>query len=143
MGDVREINETEGDFILDTGSPHYVLYTSDIEGINMIQEGQKIRYNSTYKEVGINVNFVEERDDVILARTYERGVEDETLACGTGVVAASIATAFKNQNYGSQSYKVKARGGELEVSFVRAMDIFQDIWLTGPAVSVYSGVYKV
>jgi diaminopimelate epimerase len=111
-----------------------------LDGYDVFTEGRNIRYNDTFKKEGINVNFVKKEDDGIRVRTYERGVEDETLSCGTGVTAAAIASST---TMGQQHINVQVEGGALAVSFNRiAEKHFTDVWLIGPATFVYSGNYS-
>ena len=94
MNDVSKVNSDGAEYILDTGSPHLVKYVNDLEDYRVTDEGKEIRYNETYKEEGINVNFVETiNDHTIFVRTYERGVEAETWSCGTGVTASALISA--------------------------------------------------
>lgn len=136
MKDQEDWDIIEGDFIADTGSPHLVRFTekdTDITG-----EGKAIRYLEKFQPGGINVNFVRMDNEGIFVRTYERGVEDETLSCGTGVTAASLALACK-KNIVAGSIPVETRGGSLKVHFVRDGKAFRNIWLEGPAVRVFEG----
>lgn len=126
-------------FVLNTGSPHYVSFTEDRD-VDIVKFGKEIRYSDTYKEEGINVNVVNRLKDSIAIKTYERGVEDETLSCGTGVTAAAIASVIKSELMGSQTIPVKAKGGELYVKFNRKGEfLFEDIWLCGPTKMVFKG----
>ncbi len=131
-------------FILDTGSPHYVIFVEDIDDINVVENGQAIRYSAPFHEQGINVNFVENTEDAIIVGTYERGVEDETLSCGTGVTACAIAHYLKHLDEGTAIVPVKTKGGDLVVRFqpngVRGV---KDIWLCGKASLVFSGEVEV
>lgn len=137
MGDVETINSDGDDSVLDTGSPHYVKYVEDISNFNVFAEGNSIRNSANYQEKGINVNFVENiSDDEIFVRTYERGVEDETYSCGTGVTASAL-TFLKKSNL--TSIKVKTLGGDLKVYAEKNGNSFQEIWLEGPAKQVFSG----
>jgi len=138
MQDVQQIQKGEGHYILDTGSPHFVTFVEDVDDINVAQQGAQIRYSNRFKEKGINVNFVERSEKGLIVATYERGVEDETLSCGTGVTAAALAHA---QQYASEANQIgiQAKGGNLEVKYEMAEDGFRDIWLCGPAVRVFSG----
>lgn len=130
------------DFVLFTGSPHYVRFESDIENIDLVSEAKKIRYNKVYAKEGINVNFVEVNDGGIKMRTYERGVEDETLSCGTGTVAVALSYAVRQQiNKGK--IDISTPGGHLAVSFELKEDIFTDIWLEGPASYVFKGTFSI
>lgn len=137
MGDVDAINNDGDDSVLDTGSPHYVKYVRDISNFNVFAEGNSIRNSENYQEKGINVNFVENiSDDEIFVRTYERGVEDETYSCGTGVTASAL-TFLQKSNL--TSIKVKTLGGDLKVYAEKNGDSFREIWLEGPAKQVFSG----
>jgi len=137
MGDVETINTDGDDSVLDTGSPHYVKYVEDISNFNVFAEGNSIRNSANYQEKGINVNFVENiSDDEIFVRTYERGVEDETYSCGTGVTASAL-TFLQKSNL--TSIKVKTLGGDLKVYAEKNGNSFQEIWLEGPAKQVFSG----
>ena len=141
MQDVNSIKLENGDVILNTGSPHFIRFTDDLEKMDVFKEGQLIRYNETFKEKGINVNFVQKLDGSIRLRTYERGVEDETLSCGTGATAAAIAFA---QNMGYNKVSVKVEGGLLEVEFNRISDNeYREIWLNGPAMFVFNGLINI
>lgn len=140
MQDVSGIKDHKGDKILNTGSPHYIKYTDDVDHVDVFNEGVRIRYSTEFDKEGINVNFVEKIGKVLHVRTYERGVEDETLSCGTGVTAAALALSSED---GWQDTTIKVKGGELLVSFNRIdPQHFEDIWLTGPAGFVFSGVYN-
>lgn len=133
------VGEIEPDFtFLNTGSPHYVVFTRNVESLDIIAEAKKIRFNERFREEGTNVDFVEICDDHLFVRSYERGVEDETLSCGTGVTAAVLAFSIKNPT-GLTTTDVKTRGGKLKVSFQKKGNSFTDIWLEGPAELVYKG----
>lgn len=139
MSDVEKI-ERDGDaYILNTGSPHYVLSVEGLEKWDVFAEGKAIRYHDKYRAKGINVNFVQPLENGYSVRTYERGVEDETLACGTGVTAVAIAMAVDNNAFGVISCPIKALGGDLKVRFVREGNFFYDIFLEGPAKFVFAG----
>jgi len=138
MGDITQVERGEGFMVLDTGSPHYVRYVEDLEREPVAEKGRAIRTSERFREKGINVNFVQKTGDTLKIRTYERGVEDETWACGTGVTAAAIVTA--DDLPGEYRIPVKARGGDLEVRFEKIDDQhFRNVWLAGPATFVYSG----
>jgi len=140
MQNVEEIESGEDYFFLDTGSPHYVKFVKDIESINVFEEGQKIRYNERFKNGGTNVNFVQIKDQKLYIRTYERGVEDETLACGTGVVA-SVLSAYGAKLISNNSVEVIALGGDLKVNFEKK-DHYHSIDLVGPYNFVFKGEIK-
>ncbi len=138
MKNVNEVNMHHLDFIVDTGSPHYVKFASNVMDLNLFNEGRKIRYSDTFKEKGINVNFVEQDKDWITVRTYERGVEDETLSCGTGVTASALLSAHNDAGF--NRVEVKSKGGNLAVEFDKiGADRFENIWLCGPATFVFKG----
>jgi len=143
MNDVDHFSQIEEDFELNTGSPHYVRFIDDVTDFPVFEEGVAIRYAGAYKEKGINVNFVQilEKNQLFVL-TYERGVEDETLSCGTGVTAAAIAFAVKNQLYGEQLISIQTKGGQLQVTFNRVSEhTFNRIYLIGPALPVFEGVF--
>lgn len=141
MKDVQHIGTFQDFYEIDTGSPHYVQFTEDIKSIDVKEQGARIRYNEKYRQQGINVNFVEAKGEGISMRTYERGVEDETYSCGTGVTAATLIYAVKrNLTAGKYEIPVVVKGGDLTVSFRLMPDgNFTEIWLNGPAAFVFKG----
>ena len=140
MSDVASVEIGEGFYYLDTGSPHYVQFVPDLSKVDVVVEGRAIRYNDRFKEVGTNVNFVQPLEKGIQLNTYERGVEGETLACGTGVTAAAIASFLQEaSNEKIMEIPVQAKGGNLAVRFKHTSEGFKDIWLCGPAKLVFSG----
>jgi diaminopimelate epimerase len=143
MRDVDGIRTVNGDYILDTGSPHYIKMVSDLEKIDVFKNGRSIRNSDLFKREGINVNFVEQlNDDEISVRTYERGVEDETLSCGTGVTAAALA-CYHNEA-GFNDVMVNTKGGKLNVEYDRTNDdSYKNIWLSGPADKVFEGSIEI
>ena len=142
MADVKELKKIDDHFELDTGSPHFVAFVEDVDDINVVENGQAIRYSEKFRKEGINVNFVEKTNAGIIVLTYERGVEDETFSCGTGVTAAAIATAFEAE--GKKEVKIKTKGGPLKVQFENnTSDGFQNIWLSGPTTLVFEGTMNL
>lgn len=142
MKDVT-VNETEDDHLfLDTGSPHYVVFRTGVESMDLITEARKIRFSERFRKDGTNVDFAEVSKDGLFVRSYERGVEDETLSCGTGVTASALARAMKSSSAAS-SAEVHTRGGTLTVSYKQTGNSFTDIWLKGPALFVFSGEFDV
>ncbi|HET6244292.1 MAG: diaminopimelate epimerase [Bacteroidetes bacterium] len=140
MTDVVKIKDFNSCFVLDTGSPHYIMFTENIENINVTKMGKQIRNSESFLKDGINVNFVEVNENVLKVRTYERGVEDETLSCGTGVTAAVLAAMYSGRITNTASVDVKVPGGNLKVYFSNSgSGNFSDIWLEGPATFVFSG----
>ena len=138
MQDVGVPDQSGPDFFIDTGSPHHVTMVKKIEGVDVVDQGSSIRYSDQYQPGGTNVNFVEPRGEKVIVRTYERGVENETLSCGTGVTAVALVMATEGHK---SPVSIHAMGGELEVSFNKQEDgSFTDIFLSGPAVKVFEGV---
>ncbi len=139
MKEVNTVIYENGHAVLDTGSPHLVKRVHDIENVDVVETGRHIRNSKEFVEKGINVNFVEALDDdTIFVRTYERGVEDETLSCGTGVTAASLISAHHERGF--NRIEVKTPGGRLSVEFEKMSDHqFQNIWLCGPATRAFNG----
>jgi len=143
MIDVDIIDEHEGYKVLNTGSPHIIIPVEDIVHIDVFEEGQKIRYSERFAAEGINVNFVQTKPDKLYIRTYERGVEDETWACGTGVTAAAIASKDLS-DMGTHHVAVEAIGGQLSVDFTITFNKrVTNVFLTGPAVQVFSGEINI
>jgi diaminopimelate epimerase len=144
MSDVAGINKIGKDYELNTGSPHYIQFCNSVAQLDVFNEGKKIRYNKVYQEKGINVNFVEILKNELYVRTYERGVENETLSCGTGVTASAIAYATLQKQKKSFNIKIKTPGGNLKVSFTTSdFHHFKEIYLSGPAEQVYQGQIKI
>lgn len=141
MQDVHGV-EVHGTYkILNTGSPHFIKYVDGVKEVDVFQQGRNIRYSESFKKAGINVNFVERVGNGIKIRTYERGVENETLSCGTGATAAALASSEK---MGPQLTNVEVEGGALQIAFDRVGEQeFNNIWLIGPAQFVYSGTIEI
>jgi len=166
MNDVTSVRPLGKDMFIDTGSPHFIRFINDINEYPVFEEGKKIRYKEDFRPGGTNVNFVEKRPgNSIFVRTYERGVENETLSCGTGVTAAALAASFEGY---TSPVKISTPGGDLTVQFkngnsskntspaASATDfsdsatgqpgihashagMFTDIFLIGPAKLVFEG----
>ncbi len=143
MKNVERVTAESTYFILDTGSPHYVKFLPDVLNYDVKTHGSAIRHSKEFNAEGINVNFVETlSDDEICVRTYERGVEDETMSCGTGVTAAALVAAHNDNGF--NYVEVKTPGGKLSVEFNKTgKQSFENIWLCGPAVMVYRGEIKL
>jgi diaminopimelate epimerase len=137
MGDVEDIEVGDGFHFMNTGSPHYVSKELNIDDLDMVTYGQSVRYNDRFKEHGTNVNVFEVDGDGVNMRTYERGVENETLSCGTGVTAVAL-TAMTLGEFKEQ-VKVTTRGGNLMVKAQAKEGGFNHIWLCGPAQQVFKG----
>jgi len=143
MQDVEVISFYEdGSVIMNTGSPHLIKWVGDVTKTDVFKEGRAARNEGRFQPKGINVNFATLKDGVLLIRTYERGVEDETLACGTGVTAVAIASVERQT--GSFNIKVKAQGGDLVVAFTKdSATSAKDILLSGPAKFVFQGTIEL
>lgn len=140
MKKVQPVQRVHEDYVIHTGSPHFIRYTDQVESVDLLAEARRIRFSDTYAAVGINVNFVEElpTPGSVRMRTYERGVEDETLSCGTGVTAAAISYVSRHPQ--CRVVNVITRGGALRVSLtVDDAGAFSDIWLEGPAQRIFEG----
>lgn len=142
MADVNEYKIIDGNYFINTGSPHYVVFTDGIDNINVNQEGSRLRWSPQFAPGGTNVNFVEVNDKGLYLRTFERGVEEETLACGTGVTASAIASVLKG-HFDTGSVNVRARGGNLKVEFKVNDGKVTNVWLTGPATFVFEGTFEL
>jgi diaminopimelate epimerase len=142
MSDVHAVETGEDFFVTNTGSPHYIKMVEGIENFNVFNEGKSIRYNDRFAKEGINVNFIEHQKDHLFVRTYERGVENETHSCGTGVTAAAIISCLHKQ--GEHDVQIKTLGGNLAVSFNnQGGGHFNNIWLKGPGTFVYKSSIQV
>jgi diaminopimelate epimerase len=143
MNDVHEVRRDHGNFILNTGSPHFVTIINDVMHLDVFKRGREIRYSDDFREEGINVNFVEQTEfaDKIIVRTYERGVEDETYSCGTGVTASALVCCHNDNGF--NRVEVQTKGGELSVEYDRIGDSYKNIWLNGPAVKVFEGAIEI
>lgn len=139
MIDIDKIDKDGAAYVLNTGSPHYVTEVKDLETLDVFTNGYNIRNNDTYKSEGINVNFVEDLGDHLFVRTFERGVEDETYACGTGVTAVALSMAKHKNNIGHIDTPVKVLGGELNIQFDYDGESFRNVFLCGPAEKVFEG----
>jgi len=138
MNDVKEIEINNDYFYLNTGSPHFVKFVSNIENFDVYNEGKKIRHSPPFESEGTNVNFIEKKDHELFVRTYERGVENETLSCGTGVTSAALVAAITGVSSTKNSCAIKTLGGNLNVKFEKVLEnTFYNIWLEGPAEFVF------
>ncbi|MGA0285137.1 MAG: diaminopimelate epimerase [Saprospiraceae bacterium] len=143
MMDVLDYSRVGEDYVLDTGSPHYVRFVSSLVFDDFIYKARDIRYSDSFHVQGINVNFAVLKDEAVHMRTYERGVENETLSCGTGVVATSLASFLESGEKMPVPIHVVAPGGRLSVDFKFNAKQFTDIWLRGPAQEVFKGLFVV
>ncbi|WP_268122660.1 diaminopimelate epimerase [Roseivirga pacifica] len=141
MNDVAGYEQIGEDFLIDTGSPHYIRYNNNVAELDMIAEGQSVRYAERFKAKGVNVNLIQQLGDAELKiRTYERGVEGETLSCGTGCTAAALSLGLKNN---VEEVTLQAVGGTLKVTFEKAGNGFKNIYLIGPAKQVFAGSISI
>ena len=139
MNNVTETRIVGGNYFLNTGSPHYVIFGKDINTLNVYEEGKRIRWSDDFSPGGTNVNFVElQGQNTIYVRTFERGVEDETLSCGTGVTASAIAAVLSG-HFDTKSVDVRTKGGDLKVEFEIEGNKVTNILLCGPATFVFEG----
>ena len=135
-----ELIQNELGYFINTGSPHLLVQVDDLQSVDVSSEGRKLREHSIFKPGGSNINFMTLENDQVLMRTYERGVEDETLSCGTGVVAAALTAYELNPNLG-KSIQVNTPGGVLKVSFEKDNSVYKNVILTGAATFVFEGKY--
>lgn len=143
MKDVQEVQVSEEYVFLNTGSPHHITMVEDLGQFDVKSEGAKIRYSDLYGQAGSNVNFVKQlENDIFAVRTYERGVEDETLSCGTGVTAVAIAM-YKTGKTANNEINLKVEGGSLKVKFDVKDNIFTNVFLIGPAIMVFEGIIEL
>lgn len=140
LSDVENVQRINDGFLLNTGSPHFVKFVDDADCIDVKVLGKELRYSPLFAPAGVNVNFVEIRQDKLYVRTYERGVEDETLSCGTGVTASAIAASHIENRL---NFEIITRGGNLQVAFEKNGNSFTNVRLKGPAMFVYSGEIEI
>ncbi len=143
MIDVDVVGRDGEAYVLDTGSPHYVALVNGLASFPVVDEGRRVRNSTPYHAKGINVNFVEADGAGYFVRTYERGVEDETLACGTGATAVAIAMAVHEGKRGASAVPVRVAGGNLTIHFHTDGSRFTDVFLEGPAKFVFKGEITV
>lgn len=143
MKDVDVVNIHDDYIFLNTGSPHHVQFVEDLPNFDVKGEGAKIRYGDLYGKTGSNVNFVKQiSENEFSIRTYERGVEDETLSCGTGATAVAIAMkAIGKTN--NNTIHINVEGGKLEVSFTEENGVYKNVFLKGPATFVFAGTLSI
>lgn len=143
MINVQQIDKDGNAYVLNTGSPHYVLEVSGLQEKDVFTDGGVIRNSENYVQNGINVNFVENMGDYWFVRTFERGVEDETYACGTGATAVALAMAKHLHQNGDIVTPIRVMGGELEIRFRYDGENFTNIFLCGPAQGVFKGEISI
>ena len=142
MSDLDKIIKFEDGYFLNTGSPHFVSFVNNIEEVNVYEEGKRLRWDQRFQPGGTNVNFVELKENHIIVRSFERGVENITLSCGTGVTASAlVASTIVGKD--KSAFEIHTYGGNLKVRFERIGDEFKNIWLEGPAIKVYEGHVEI
>ena len=142
MKNVTEVEEHKGYVFLNTGSPHHVQWVEEVDAVDVKSEGATIRYGELYAtQGGSNVNFVSKGEKGFKVRTYERGVEDETYSCGTGVTAVAIALYHIGET-DAQQITLHTRGGDLQVAFDRVGEGYENIYLSGSAQFVFEGTIE-
>jgi len=142
MRDVKITVKSDMEFLADTGSPHIVIFSENLDQTDVRKKGSAVRYSEEYRTKGINVNFAELKEEILHVRTYERGVEDETLSCGTGVTASALSAALFYKL--ASPVKVITKGGEFAVNFSPGTNKdFTKIELEGPVEFVFSGNYFI
>ena len=140
---VNELKITPEFSFLNTGSPHHVQIVDDLEHYNVKENGAAIRYSDLYGKAGSNVNFVSQiNEDTFAVRTYERGVEDETLSCGTGVTAVAIAM-HQTGKTNNKIIDLNVEGGKLKVQFDVDNGNYTNVFLIGPATFVFEGKIEI
>lgn len=142
MQDVATIEPVEEDLFLNTGSPHLVIFVDNAKNADAVGMGRMLRYDSRFAPGGTNVNFISFAKGRVFVRTYERGVEDETLSCGTGITASAIAITEK-LDLPLNSIELDALGGSFTVSFDKTTEGYRNIWLRGPVMFVFEGTVEI
>lgn len=138
MRDILSYKLNDDSLLIDTGSPHYVKKVDDLENLDITNKGAAIRYDRSISDDGVNVDFLLNKDGVIRIRTYERGVENETLACGTGVTASAIAASLW---FGGDNIDIYTQIAKLNVRFQKENNTFRNVVLSGPATHVFDGIF--
>jgi diaminopimelate epimerase len=144
MNDVERVDKNTDHYFLNTGSPHYIQFVANADEVDVFNLGRQIRNSDQFRTEGTNVNFVQKEKSGLYVRTYERGVEDETLSCGTGVIASAIASVIKFPGeWPDNVIPIRTRGGDLKVFLRKTGSLFHDIWLEGPAVKSFEGTWEL
>jgi diaminopimelate epimerase len=138
LRDIHRIERNQNYYLIDTGSPHYVEFVEDMKELDTFNRGKLIRWDPRFQPEGLNVNFVKVKGEYLTVRTFERGVENITLSCGTGVTAAAVAADMENNETKTQ-YQIQTLGGELIVRFKKHNHSYQNVSLTGPVKHVFDG----
>ena len=143
MKSIVDIKKVRGDIIIDSGSPHYIKIVQNVRKVNVLENGRKIRNDKLFGSEGINVNFVQiKSNNKYIIRTYERGVENETLSCGTGATAVAVAMHYSNKT-SSNKIEINSKGGMLRVEFNENEKKYNDIFLIGLVRKIFVGEIKI
>jgi len=142
MRDATIDRQFEDGLLINTGSPHFVRFVANTDQTEVFTLGKVLRFDPRFSPEGANINFAEVQSSGIYVRTYERGVENETLSCGTGVTATALAAAFLTTGH-PEFYMIKTRGGNLKVSFKQSGQFFTEIWLEGDVTTVFEGHIEI
>jgi diaminopimelate epimerase len=140
INDLESVINEGNDYFIENGSPHFIRFVTDVNEVDIQKISPPLRHSTAFNRSGMNVNFVQLTDHGITVRTYERGVENETLSCGTGVTAAAIASSLKGM---ASPVNVTTKGGSLRVTFDRTDDSFRHIYLSGPVSMVFEGEINI
>lgn len=144
MNDVKNVEAGDDYYYLNTGSPHYCTFVHELAEFDVYNQGRRIRYSDRFRKEGTNVNFLQRQNGAVFVRTYERGVENETLSCGTGVTASALVAALRGMATTEEYCDIVTLGGRLKVKFRRLEDdSFTDIYLEGPAEFVFKGEINI
>lgn len=141
LKDVSDFKLMDSNYFIDTGSPHYIVFDQNVGSLDVFSKGRKLRFNTDLFPEGSNIDFVQIENNKLYVRTYERGVESETLSCGTGVTASAMA-AFLASGMKQNVWEIATKGGPLEVEFLFKNDLFSEVWLTGPVKNVFDGTFN-
>jgi len=142
MSDVSQIQKLKEDYFIDTGSPHLVKFVKNIDKLDVYNQGKRLRWDKQFQPEGTNVNFVEFKGDLLEVRSFERGVENVTLSCGTGITASALAASIVKDD-SQKFFDIKTYGGNLKVRFARSKNKFTNVWLEGPAIKVFEGKIEI
>ena len=140
MQDVGKVEPCLNGYFLQTGAPHYVEFVEELDEYQVHDRGRQYRYHALFQPKGTNANFIEEENGKLKIRTYERGVESETLACGTGITASALVYA-RDQKASEVSVDVLAKGGDLRIRATKKGDGFEKVFMRGPVATVFEGEY--
>jgi diaminopimelate epimerase len=142
MNDISEIKKLDDGFFINSGSPHFITFNENPNKIDVNLLGKEIRNQQRFSPDGVNVNFIFVKENNIDIATFERGVEAETLSCGTGAVASAVAASYEKPD-GNYNFNIKAKGGKLNVIFEKTDSLHTNLWLSGHATKVFEGKFEL